>query len=175
MRTLTLLILTCLACVQAADRPLEEWESERCEELSNEHAPLAHYLMDNFPPAESFSFHPDFQVEVHSSSLLNVVFTITNLSSEAVRHSGYAPGSILAELQHRVDGAWEFDWGGSMHCGMGLGTHVLNPGESATLYVLRNAAFDSRGVERMVGCATGTEYLIATPAVPRHVCTADCP
>jgi hypothetical protein len=145
MRTLTLLILTCLACVQAADRPLEEWESERCEELSNEHAPLAHYLMDNFPPAESFSFHPDFQVEVHSTSLLN------------------------------VDGAWEFDWGGSMHCGMGLGTHVLNPGESATLYVLRNAAFDSRGVERMVGCATGTEYLIATPAVPRHVCTADCP
>lgn len=108
MRILTLPLLTSLACVQAADRPLEDWESERCEELSSVHAPLAHYLMDNFPPAESFSIHPDFPVEIYDSSLLKVVFTITNRSSEAVRHSGYAPGSVLAELQHRVDGAWEF-------------------------------------------------------------------
>jgi len=174
MRILTLLLLASLACAQV-DRQPDEWEWVRCDGLPSEHTPLARYLMDNFPPPGSFFIHPDFPVEVQSTSLLKVVFTITNLSSEEVRHSGYGPGSILGNLQHHVSGAWQFDWGGSMHCCMGLGTHVLKPGESASLYVLRNISFDARGTATLVGCSTGTEYFVATPAVPRHVCTRDCP
>ena len=143
--------------------------------MPNQHSPLAYYLIDDFYPAESFCIHPDFPVEIRSSSLRTVVFTITNRSSESVSFAGYGPGGILGDLQHRVDGAWQFDWGGSVHCGTGLGSHDLKPGESATLYVSRNSAFDARGTATLAGCSTGTEYRIATPVVPRHVCTADCP
>lgn len=174
MRFFTLLLFAGLACVQVERRP-EADEPIRCEELPSEHTPLASYLIDEFPPPESFSIHPDFPSEIRSSSLRRVDFTITNRSVEAVKFPGYGPGGILGNLQHHVAGAWEFDWGGSMHCGTGLGTHVLKPGQSASIYVLRNTAFDARGTATLVGCSTGIKYLVATPEVPRHVCTEDCP
>lgn len=173
MRIFALLLLACLACVQVERQP-ETDESIRCEELPNDHTPLAPYLIDNFPPPASFTIHQDFPMEIRSSSLEKVYFTITNHSVEAVRFSGYGPDGILGNLQHHVAGAWEFDWGGSMHCGTGLGTHVLKPGESASIYVPRNSSFDARGTATLVGRSTSTEYLVATPAVPRHVCTPDC-
>lgn len=174
MRLLALLLLTASACVQV-ERPLEAEEPFRCNELPSEHFPLAHYLIDSFPPPKSFNILLDFPMEVNRDSRHEVEFAIANRSGEAVRHRGYAPGSVLADLQHLVAGAWEFDWSGSMHCAMGLGTEILQPGESASLNVLRNSAFDARGVATLVGCSTGLEYRITTPVVPRHVCSSSCP
>lgn len=174
MRVFTLLLLAIPACVQA-ERPREVEEPFRCDELPSEHAPLAYYLIDDFYPPESFSIHQDFPTEVSRDTLRMVEFTLTNHSGEAIWFAGYGPKNILTDLQHRVASGWEFDWDGSVHCGTGLERHRLQPDQSATLYVFRNAAFDARGTATLVGCSSGKEYRIATPVVPQHVCSSDCP